>query len=53
VRTALIDLLALLGFALFLFGVWLVYRPAAAILGGALLVTAALLLSRGVTRDSE
>lgn len=46
VRRALLDLLALAGLALFLRGVWLAWPPAAFMLGGAVTVALAVLLSR-------
>jgi hypothetical protein len=46
VRKAALDMLALLGLAAFLYGVWLIYRPAAFIVGGGVTVAVALLLAR-------
>lgn len=45
-RQAVLDILALLGLAALLHGVWQVYQPAAWMLGGALLLAVALILSR-------
>jgi uncharacterized membrane protein AbrB (regulator of aidB expression) len=53
-RQGLLDfLIALLGFAALLYGVWQVYRPAAWILGGLLLLGYALQAARARVSTPE
>lgn len=47
VREVVVQLVGLLGFAAFLFGLWHIYWPVAYVVGGALLVVWALLKMRG------
>jgi len=48
-RQGLLDLIAVLALAAFLYGVWQVYHPAAWILGGLLVLGYALQASRAST----
>jgi hypothetical protein len=46
-RAAVRDAVGLTGAALFVHGAWLIYRPAAYIVAGLMLLTASVLLARG------
>jgi hypothetical protein len=45
--TVALDVAGLVGVGLVSYGAWLAYRPAGFIIGGALLIAAAVLLARG------
>lgn len=51
-RQGLVDIFGLLGFAAFIYGLWLVYPPAAWILGGLLVLGYALRASRSMPEES-
>lgn len=48
-RQGLVDILGLLGFAAFIYGLWAVYHPLAWIVGGLLLLGYALRATRAET----
>jgi hypothetical protein len=46
-RAVVRDAVGIAGAALIIYGVWLIYRPAAYVLAGLMLLTASVLLARG------